>query len=170
MTNTAFGNEEDIIQNLSGVINSYLLENKPINFIVKHYFYAKCLVAELAKANIPYHVFYLGSGVRHITTNLDELPTKQPTLPVDRAPALTDQEKRELWLRTFGTAKIRAIVILDAIKDNPAVAQLFTNPPKLSISSVGAALGHLHKKVNWLQVKPAWIAEDKQNRFFWYAV
>lgn len=171
MTNTqnmtpAFGNEEDIILNLSGVINDFLLKNKPINFIVKHYFYAKCLVAELAKANIPYHVFYLGSGVRHITTNI-----KDPVLSIaapDRAPTRVDEEKRNLWLKTFGTAKVRTSAVVVAIRDDPTVTQLFDSYPKLNNKAVGHALGHLHRKVNWLQCKPTWIAEEQQSKFFWY--
>lgn len=167
--NTVFGDEEDIVKNLSGIIDAYITHNKPVNFVIKHFFYAKCLVAELAKANIPYRVFYLGSGVRHVTTHLDVANPNQLLTNPDRAPALTDQEKHELWLKTFGTAKVRTSAVLTAVKDNPTVAKLFINYPKLTTTALGAALGRLHKTVNWLHCHPTWIPEERQTKFFWYA-
>jgi len=163
-----YGDEENIIRNLTQIINDHLLDNKPIDYIVKQFFYAKCLIAELAKSNIHFKVFYLGAGVRRITTHIDAAPKYHSQIDSPPKTNIKEKEAELTWLNTFGARHVNTEQVLAAITADPALKLALLPKAQTNIVSVGTHLSILRRNTEWLHSEIIYTPNDRKNKTYWF--
>lgn len=163
----AYGDEENIIRNLTQIINDHLIDQKPIDYTVKQFFYAKCLIAELAKSNIQFKVFYLGAGVRRITTNVETAPNYHSQI-LNTPTNIAEKEAELTWLNTFGARHINTEQVLAAITADPALKLALLPKAQTNTVSVGTHLSILRRNTDWLHSEIIYTPNDRKNKTYWF--
>lgn len=153
--NTTFNDEEDLALNVSSIINDYLTKGNPIDYITKHFFYAKNLISVLAKHNIPFKVTHLGAGVRRITA-------------LSPSTDFANVTKLDIWKKYFGTTPLSTTTVYEIInKNNELKDWLFPQYSFYCAAGLGGCLNKFQEENSWLKKESVYVASTRQHQAFW---